>query len=295
MDDPGGVRALLAKLREQDDAAVRAASAPPRQEPQQARRPWAAAPKRPAFLRDTSEDAYDPWQPTLRSQPTSAPAKPKDDPRKMTFADALPKLKARMKDAGVVAQLRDVCVCLTQMRQAQHALERTLAKERTDIIGRDGENLRGPEYVIALTQRRTQPSTACALAMGGATALGRPSACPANHDGRGGCGADAAWAPAVLRDERPRGAVEAAAHDPSDRRDDRRQPIAKDVGAMGRACSCTACYEYEVDGWRPRVCAAVRCRRAAHGAWLWRHVDMSWTPCEGHANAGFCPPIIRMT
>ncbi|WFD46984.1 hypothetical protein GLX27_001628 [Malassezia furfur] len=145
MDDPGGVRALLAKLREQDDAAVRATSAPPRQEPQQARRPWAAAPKRPAFLRDTSEDAYDPWQPTLRSQPTSAPAKPKDDPRKMTFADALPKLKARMKDAGVVAQLRDVCVCLTQMRQAQHALERTLAKERTDIIGRDGENLRGPD------------------------------------------------------------------------------------------------------------------------------------------------------
>ena len=74
MDDPGGVRALLAKLREQDDAAARATSAPPRQETQQVRRPWAAAPKRPAFLRDTNEDAYDPWQPTLRSQPTSVPA-----------------------------------------------------------------------------------------------------------------------------------------------------------------------------------------------------------------------------
>lgn len=151
MDDPCGVRALLTKLREQDDAAEKAAAQPP-QESQRAHRPWAAAPKRPAFLRDTIEEAYDPWQPTLHGHPM-APAKPKDDPRKMTFVDALPKLKERMKDAGVAAQLRDVRVCLTQMRQAQHELERTLAKERTEIIGRDGENLRGPEYVFRHSRR----------------------------------------------------------------------------------------------------------------------------------------------
>ncbi|WFC94757.1 hypothetical protein MBRA1_001391 [Malassezia brasiliensis] len=94
------------------------------------------APKRPTFLRDTNEGAYDPWQPALQGHPPG-PAKPKSDPRNMTFADALPKLKERMKHTGVVAQLRD-------MRQAQHELERTLAKERTEIIGRNGENLRGP-------------------------------------------------------------------------------------------------------------------------------------------------------
>lgn len=40
-----------------------------------------------------------------------------------------------------------VARALTQLRHAQHALERTLAKERTDLIGADGEKLRAPEYV----------------------------------------------------------------------------------------------------------------------------------------------------
>lgn len=145
MDDPGGVRALLAKLREQDAAEEPAAQTNTARSTQLRLRPWAAAPKRPAFLQGRPGGAYDPWQPTLGA-PTPHASPSQKDRRTMPFADAFSLVQTRMRDDAVVTQLREVGrPVLTQMRQAQHALERTLAKERAAMIGAHGEQLHGSE------------------------------------------------------------------------------------------------------------------------------------------------------
>ncbi|WFD40603.1 uncharacterized protein MJAP1_003591 [Malassezia japonica] len=97
MDDPGGVRALLAKLREQDEVPEQ-----PRPEPSATQRPWASNPKRPAFLQQN--ETYDPWKPVFEEK--SEPKAPAKDLRTMRFADALPIVTEKARDPVFIAELK---------------------------------------------------------------------------------------------------------------------------------------------------------------------------------------------
>lgn len=99
MDDPGGVRALLAKLREQDEVPEQ-----PRPEPSATQRPWASNPKRPAFLQQN--ETYDPWKPVFEEK--SEPKAPAKDLRTMRFADALPIVTEKARDPVFIAELKRV-------------------------------------------------------------------------------------------------------------------------------------------------------------------------------------------
>lgn len=135
MDDPGSVRALLAKLRAQD-AAVDTPTAPPARE-----RPWAMAPPRHerASGAHPAAHARKPADSPVRLRPTQ-----RADARTMEFDEALAVVTAKARQPHIRA-------ALLQLRDEQDLMERTLAKERAALIGPDGERLHGPKYVSLLT------------------------------------------------------------------------------------------------------------------------------------------------
>ncbi|WFD08232.1 hypothetical protein MVES1_003604 [Malassezia vespertilionis] len=120
MDDPGSVRSLLAQLRAQQDTPP---SPPPPESTQ--RRTW---------VRDErTQHVYNPWEPAIPRQKAPSPSR---DLRAMRFAEALPIVKAKASDLAFRT-------CAAKLREEQHALERTLAHERTELIGEDGARLHG--------------------------------------------------------------------------------------------------------------------------------------------------------
>ncbi|SHO79469.1 Hypothetical protein MSYG_3818 [Malassezia sympodialis ATCC 42132] len=107
MDDPGGVRALLAKLREQQDR-VAAPAAPVCGPP---RRPWDRA--------------------------RLAQAAPAASLRTLPYALAVERIYELARDPAFAAQIQQLC-------DEQAALERTLAAQRAAIVGEREERLHGP-------------------------------------------------------------------------------------------------------------------------------------------------------
>ncbi|WFC99443.1 hypothetical protein MYAM1_002187 [Malassezia yamatoensis] len=143
MDDPGGVRALLAKLREQDEAPKRVDYQEREVKAGRPQRPWASAPKRPQFFQGGKESRHNFWQAT-HEESASDQGKSRAVRGEMEFSEALNIAKTRMKDESVRKSLREVSLrLLIQMREKQLAFEQQLASERAKIVGHDGEKLHG--------------------------------------------------------------------------------------------------------------------------------------------------------
>lgn len=117
-DDPGGVRALLAQLREQQDAPPAAPEPPPSAS---ARRPWVrSAPAPPWFQRNgeadrsdarhagTADEAYDPSAPALFSIAEARAPEKRANWRTAPQAAAAERLAALKKDAAFRRELQQV-------------------------------------------------------------------------------------------------------------------------------------------------------------------------------------------
>lgn len=120
-DDPGGVRALLARLREQD-----AKKDAPREQPlESVRRRWVHTEPPAAVAADTRRSS------ALRHAPLAAD---------MPLAEAERIVTSLAKEPAFVAELR-------KLQSAQDSLEELLAEQRAAITGRDGEHMHGPKCV----------------------------------------------------------------------------------------------------------------------------------------------------
>jgi len=117
-DDPGGVRALLAQLREQQDAPP-AAPAPAPSAP--ARRPWVRSAPAPPWLRrnggadrsdaqhaGVTDEAYDPSAPALFGPAAARTPAQRTDWRTVPQAAAAERLAALKEDAAFRRELQKV-------------------------------------------------------------------------------------------------------------------------------------------------------------------------------------------
>ena len=142
-NDPGGVQALLAKLRSLQD---RVTDTDPNQCTQSGHpRPWAVSSRPlPAYLRRSGVLASGTSNPLALSKQQQA------SPRDVENEQAVKHTLMLCEDASFLKAFGKVrhCPVLTQLQTEQDALELALAKERTALVGKDEEHLRGPKYVI---------------------------------------------------------------------------------------------------------------------------------------------------
>ncbi|WFD34664.1 Aminopeptidase 2 mitochondrial [Malassezia cuniculi] len=136
-DDAGGVRALLARLREQDAKKEAPRETPP-QEPESIRRRWVRSDSKAGAAAGIW--APDGVQPITAHEETARDAPPKRRSGQLSLHEAEAAVRRLAKDDRFVAELR-------KLKEAQDALEELLAEQRAAIIGADGERLHGPEYV----------------------------------------------------------------------------------------------------------------------------------------------------
>lgn len=129
-NDPGGVQALLAKLRSLQD---RVTDTDPNQCTQSGHlRPWAVSSRPlPAYLRRSGALASGTSHPLALSKQQQA------SPRDIENEQAVKHTLMLCEDASFLK-------AFGKLQTEQDALELALAKERTALVGKDEENLRGP-------------------------------------------------------------------------------------------------------------------------------------------------------